>query len=69
MGFSHTVWSSYYLTLIPITAILGNILVVLAVQKNKCLQNLTNILIASLAVADFLVSFSFYYFAINSIIV
>lgn len=45
------------LSIIPLFAIFGNALVMLAVYREKSLQTVTNYLIVSLAISDFLVSF------------
>ena len=46
---------SLFTILLPLVAILGNWAVIVAVKREKCLQNSTNFLIVSLAVADLLV--------------
>lgn len=48
---------SFLLVLLPATAIFGNVLVIVAVYKERTLKTVTNLLIVSLAVSDFLVSF------------
>ncbi|KAE9415391.1 hypothetical protein Angca_008631 [Angiostrongylus cantonensis] len=58
--------SGLLLPLVPTLAVFGNVLVIMAVYKEKCLQTVTNMLIVSLAVSDFLVaicvmSFGVYY--------
>lgn len=44
------------LAIIPLMTIFGNALVMLAVYRERSLQTVTNYLIVSLAVSDFLVS-------------
>lgn len=44
------------LAIVPTLTIFGNILVMLAVYREKSLHTVTNFLIVSLAVSDFLVS-------------
>lgn len=50
------VYSALLLVLLPILAVLGNILVILSVYKEKSLQSVTNYFIVSLALADLLVA-------------
>lgn len=49
-------YSALLLVLLPILAVLGNILVILSVYKEKSLQSVTNYFIVSLALADLLVA-------------
>ncbi|KAJ1373187.1 Dopamine receptor 3 [Parelaphostrongylus tenuis] len=58
--------SGLLLPLVPTIAVFGNVLVIIAVYREKCLQTVTNMLIVSLAISDFLVaicvmSFGVYY--------
>ncbi|KJH41287.1 7 transmembrane receptor [Dictyocaulus viviparus] len=46
--------SGLLLPLVPTLAVFGNILVIIAVYREKCLQTVTNMLIVSLAISDFL---------------
>lgn len=50
------VYSALLLILLPILAVLGNILVILSVYKEKSLQSVTNYFIVSLGLADLLVA-------------
>lgn len=50
------VYWALLLILLPIAAVFGNILVILAVYKERSLQSVTNYFIVSLAVADLLVA-------------
>uniref|UniRef100_A0AC34R6S4 G-protein coupled receptors family 1 profile domain-containing protein n=1 Tax=Panagrolaimus sp. JU765 TaxID=591449 RepID=A0AC34R6S4_9BILA len=52
------------LSIIPLVAIFGNALVMLAVYREKSLQTVTNYLIVSLAVSDFLVALCVMSFAV-----
>ena len=52
------------LALIPTLTIFGNVLVVLAVLRERTLQTVTNYFIVSLAVADFLVALCVMPFAV-----
>lgn len=54
--------SALILAIIPIMTVFGNALVVLAVYREKSLQTVTNYLIVSLAISDFLVSLIIFYF-------
>ncbi|CAJ0609842.1 unnamed protein product [Cylicocyclus nassatus] len=64
-----TAWraaSGLLLPLVPALAVFGNALVIIAVYREKCLQTVTNLLIVSLAISDFMVaicvmSFGVYY--------
>ncbi|KHJ99569.1 hypothetical protein OESDEN_00446 [Oesophagostomum dentatum] len=64
-----TAWraaSGLLLPLVPAMAVFGNALVIIAVYREKCLQTVTNLLIVSLAISDFMVaicvmSFGVYY--------
>ncbi|VDN57041.1 unnamed protein product [Dracunculus medinensis] len=55
---------SFLLVLLPATAIFGNVLVIVAVYKERTLKTVTNLLIVSLAVSDFLVALCVMSFAI-----
>ncbi|KAK6021554.1 hypothetical protein OSTOST_12772 [Ostertagia ostertagi] len=48
--------SGLLLPLVPTLAVFGNALVIIAVYREKRLQTVTNMLIVSLAVSDFMVS-------------
>lgn len=50
------VWSHLIFVSVILITIIGNIMVVLAVLKNRCLQNTTNYFLMSLAIADSLVA-------------
>ncbi|WKY14226.1 hypothetical protein Q1695_000065 [Nippostrongylus brasiliensis] len=58
--------SGLLLPLVPTLAVFGNVLVIIAVYRERCLQTVTNMLIVSLAISDFMVaicvmSFGVYY--------
>ncbi|VDL75062.1 unnamed protein product [Nippostrongylus brasiliensis] len=48
--------SGLLLPLVPTLAVFGNVLVIIAVYRERCLQTVTNMLIVSLAISDFMVS-------------
>lgn len=50
-------WFNLVFVTIILVTIVGNSMVVLAVLKNRVLQNTTNYFLMSLAIADFLVAF------------
>lgn len=50
------VYWALLLIILPISAVFGNILVILSVYKEKCLQSVTNYFIVSLAFADLFVA-------------
>ena len=56
IAFLHKNYFSLLLLVLCISVVFGNVLVILAVSKERSLQNITNYFIVSLAVADLCVA-------------